>query len=161
MRRVNPSPPNGHPPRRGVIAVELAVAMPFLITTLLGVWDIGRLTTVSQILNNAAREGSRRASTGQDDVDAIKQAVLAYLGRAGISTTGVTITVQNETQPAVANPQVASQMDLIRVSVTLPSNNVRWIVLSSLLGSQTLSVSNAWHSMRDIPLTVSATIPID
>jgi Flp pilus assembly protein TadG len=144
-----------------VIAVELAVAMPFLITTLLGVWDIGRLTTVSQILNNAAREGSRRASTGQDDVDAIKQAVLAYLGRAGISTTGVTITVQNETQPAVANPQVASQMDLIRVSVTLPSNNVRWIVLSSLLGSQTLSVSNAWHSMRDIPLTVSATIPID
>lgn len=161
MKLIRPNAPSHSTARRGVIAVELAVAMPMLVTALLGVWDVGRLTEVSQILNNAAREGSRRASTGQDDVDAIQQAVLSYLGRAGITTTGATVTVANETQPTVTNPQVATQMDLIRVSVTLPSNNVRWIVLNNLVGSQTLSVSNAWHSMRDIPLTVSTTIPID
>lgn len=86
---------------------------------------------------------------------------MSYLERAGISTTGVTVGISNLTQPSVTNPQLATQMDLIKVTVTLPSNNVRWIVLSGLIGSSTLTASSAWNSMRDIPLTVSTTIPID
>jgi ABC-2 type transport system ATP-binding protein len=45
--------------RRGVAVVELAVLLPFLLVVLLGIWEVGRLIEVQQILNNAAREGAR------------------------------------------------------------------------------------------------------
>jgi Flp pilus assembly protein TadG len=146
---------------RGVIAVECAMVLPLLLTILLGVWDIGRLVDASQILNNAAREGGRQASTGQAAVTDIQNAILNTLSQAGVSTTGVTISVTNLTNASRSDPTTANQLDQFQVAVTLPSSNVRYISLNNLIGSNTLRAVSVWNSMRDIPLTVSTTIPIN
>ncbi len=52
--------------RSGVAIVETAVLLlPIFIFTLFGVWEVGRLVQIHQIVANAAREGARQASTGQ------------------------------------------------------------------------------------------------
>ena len=43
----------------GVIMVEIAVILPFLILLILGIWDLGLLAHEHQVLQNAAREGAR------------------------------------------------------------------------------------------------------
>lgn len=51
------------PARRGVAAVEFAfVTMLFVVPLIIGVWEVGRLIQVQQIVSNAAREGARLAS---------------------------------------------------------------------------------------------------
>lgn len=46
--------------RRGVASVELAfVFMFFMIPLMIGIWEVGRLVQVQQIVSNAAREGAR------------------------------------------------------------------------------------------------------
>src|SRR4051812_10728900 len=60
------------PARRGVAAVEFAfVTMLFVVPLILGVWEVGRLIQVQQIVSNAAREGARmaaQASTMQNGI---------------------------------------------------------------------------------------------
>jgi Flp pilus assembly protein TadG len=51
------------PPRRGVAAVETAVVLNFfLVPLLIGIWEMGRLVQVQQIVANSAREGARLAA---------------------------------------------------------------------------------------------------
>jgi Flp pilus assembly protein TadG len=51
------------PARRGVAAVEFAfVAWLFVVPLIIGVWEVGRLIQVQQIVSNSAREGARLAS---------------------------------------------------------------------------------------------------
>src|SRR5205085_3822900 len=51
-------------PRRGAATVELAVLLPLLVTLLLGIWEVGRLIDVTQVLFNGAREGGRLGAVG-------------------------------------------------------------------------------------------------
>ena len=60
MRRVN-----RFKNRRGAVAVEAAMTLPLLLTLMLGVWEVGRMIQVQQILVNAAREGARLAGGGR------------------------------------------------------------------------------------------------
>ncbi|AGA31523.1 TadE/TadG family type IV pilus assembly protein [Singulisphaera acidiphila] len=159
LTRTSAHPCSG--PKRGVAAVELAIALPLLLTLLLGVWDMGRLIDVTQILNNATREGGRRASTGQDSVAQIQQAVLDYLIQAKLKTDGAIVTVTNLTNAANSDPTTADQLDQFEITATLPSNNVRWVAMNNLLGSNTLKATCRWSSMRDIPLIVPTSIPIN
>ncbi|MFO0953825.1 MAG: TadE/TadG family type IV pilus assembly protein [Isosphaeraceae bacterium] len=146
--------------RAGLAAVEFAICLPLLITILLGVWDYGRLVTAKQIVVNAAREGCRQASSGQKTTTQVKQAALNYLKLSGLSTTGVTVTATNLASGAPSNdPSQASQLDQLQVVVTMPSSNARLIILNSLLGPSSLSATCTWLSMKDIPLSVSSTIP--
>lgn len=89
-----------HPRRRGVAAIELAfVTMLLIIPLLLGIWEVGRLVQVQQIVSNAAREGARLSAQGytinpdtgtltQIKIDSgavpIKAAVYDYLYAAGL-----------------------------------------------------------------------------
>jgi Flp pilus assembly protein TadG len=145
--------------RRGAVAVELGLVLPLLVTLLLGVWDIGRLIDASQILDNAAREGGRCASTGKVTTSGVQTAVLEYLKQAGLSTTGVTVSVSDLTTSGNSDPTTATQLDQYQITVTMPSNNVRWIVMNNLIGSSSLTSTCLWNSMKDIPLSVSTTIP--
>ncbi|HEY1187225.1 MAG TPA: TadE/TadG family type IV pilus assembly protein [Gemmata sp.] len=98
--------------RRGVAAVELAfVFMLFVIPLMFGIWEVGRLVQVQQIVSNAAREGARlsaqaytinssgtptqiKVSTGSVNVH---DAVYAYLYAAGLTNlkpADVTVTFQ-------------------------------------------------------------------
>ncbi len=96
--------------RRGVASIELAfVTMLLVIPLMIGIWEVGRLVQVQQIVSNAAREGARlsaqaytinasgdptqiRVTSGSASV---KDAVYDYLYSAGLtnlSPADVTVT---------------------------------------------------------------------
>ncbi len=103
MRRsLSPPAPRrfARPPRRGVAAIELAfVFMLFVIPLMIGIWEVGRLVQVQQIVSNATREGARLSaqaytinssgSPTQIKVTAgtinIKDVVYDYLYAAGLT----------------------------------------------------------------------------
>lgn len=80
--------------RSGVAAVEAATVLPFLLLTLFGIWEVGRLINVKLTIYNACREGARQASTGQKTASAnhpdlpsnphyqVQEAILNYLKNA-------------------------------------------------------------------------------
>lgn len=149
------------PRRRGVAAVELAVVLPLLLVMLLGAWEVGRMVEVQQLLTNGCREGGRQASTGSKDVTAVKQDVVNYLQRNGINSVSTSdVTVTNLTDSSRADPTVAAQLDRFRVTVTIPFNSVRWVLLNQITNAQYLSATVDWYSMRDIPITVNNQIPL-
>jgi Flp pilus assembly protein TadG len=148
------------PGRRGTAAVELAVVLPLLVLLLLGIWEVGRLVEAQQLLSNAAREGGRQASTGKKTTAEVQQDVLNYLAKAGVNTTGATVTVTNLTDSTRSDPTTAQQMDQLQITVTLPFDNVRWALVNHIVSGTTLTGSATWYSMRDLPLNVSNVIPI-
>jgi Flp pilus assembly protein TadG len=68
--------------RRGVAAVEFAVCLPALFVILYGLWEVGRITQVQNVMWNSAREGARDASGGQVDLQGVANNVLLYLQSA-------------------------------------------------------------------------------
>src|SRR5262249_27198087 len=80
--------------RHGSAAVEFAVTALFLVPLLVGLWEVGRLVEVQQLLANAAREGGRQASTGNVNAAGVQATVVSYLTRNNIpcSTSNVTVT---------------------------------------------------------------------
>ena len=65
--------------RRCAAAVEFAVCSPLLVLLLLGLWEIGRITEVGNVMWNSAREGARDASLGQANLQAVASNLLLYL----------------------------------------------------------------------------------
>ncbi len=147
--------------RRGAAAVELAVVLPLLLLLLMGVWEVGRLVEVQQLITNSAREAGRQASTGAKTTDQVIQAAKDYLARAGLTTTNVTVTVDNLTDSSRNDPTTAEQLDHYRVTVSIPFNDVRWIFLNQITSVTTIMGGAEWFSMKDVPLEISTTIPIE
>ena len=81
--------------RRGAAAVEAVFLMPIILTLMLGVWEVGRMIQVSQILANAAREGARVAAGGYVNgtavtVSTVQTEVQNYLTAAGLPSAAAT-----------------------------------------------------------------------
>lgn len=91
--------------RRAVAAVEFALCLPFIVLALLGVWEVGRIAQVSNVLWNGAREAARDASLGQDNLQTVAANLTVYL------------------QSALPNAFVPGHStSLIAPTITLPSN---------------------------------------
>jgi Flp pilus assembly protein TadG len=146
--------------RRGAASVEFAVIALFLVPLLIGVWEVGRLVEVQQYLSNAVREGGRQASTANRNADEVKQVVVKYLTSNGIPASVNDVTVVNLTSSSRNDPTQGEQLDHYRVSITIPFNSVRWILLNQITNQTTLSASADWYSMRDVPLAIDPTIPL-
>ncbi|MBM3983693.1 MAG: pilus assembly protein [Planctomycetes bacterium] len=88
------------PARKGVAAIELAfVTMLLVIPLMIGIWEVGRLVQVQQIVSNSAREAARLSAqaftisssgtTTQIQVTGgaanIRDAVYDYLYAAGLT----------------------------------------------------------------------------
>ena len=128
--------------RRGTAIVEAAILLPLVLLLLLGVWELGRMAEVTQILNNAAREGARAASTGQNSYAQVKTIVVNYLNAAGVTDqSGLRVDIANltandngpgtdgtvgTTKVSDYDPSQASQLDKLQVTVSLPLDNFRW-----------------------------------
>lgn len=166
--------------RRGVAAIELAlVFMCFLLPMMLGVWEVGRLVQVQQIVSNGAREGARLAaqgftintsgsptqittSTGNPNVH---DSVYQYLYAAGLTNLApadVTVTFQflaprSDGQPST-EPYQGEKGQPLQVSVTIPWNRVRWSNLG-LVNPTTVTYTVVWRMAIDDPFTVNDTLP--
>lgn len=151
--------------RRGLASVEFAFCLPLFFILLLGLWEVGRMVQVMQVLFNAAREGARQASTATEPLVNIKANVKSYIQSAEPSITNMTgyeLTYTNITHATVTDPVDATQLDRFSISVALPFDNVRWSVVRYLVPSGTMLRANVdWYSMRDLPVDVTTGLPVD
>jgi Flp pilus assembly protein TadG len=160
--------------RRGAAAVEMAFMMPLLLGLIVGVWEVGRFVQVTEIMNNAAREGARLASqatiinttgaytqismTGSSPN--VTDTVTQYLEGAGLTNvTGlqVTFTYLNG-DTSLTQPYQGVQNQQFQIQVTMPFSNVAWSSLS-LVNPSTVGGVCVWQLMVDTPFTVSTTLP--
>jgi Flp pilus assembly protein TadG len=150
--------PHG-PGRHAAAAVELALVLPSVLVPLLfGMWEMGRLIEVQQVVANSVREGGRTAATGQFSNAQVQQVVLNYLQNGGISTAGVTPTVTNLTRGG--DVSAAQQLDQLQVMVSVPYSNVQWLATNWILpAGSSMNASTIWMSLVNVPLVVSTTIP--
>ena len=146
--------------RSGTAAVELAVCLPFLLVVITGVWEVGRMVQVQQLVANAAREGGRQASAGQKDPTTVRQYVVNYMNMNGVTGVDLTmVTLTNITNSARTDPTTAMQLDQYRLTVTVPYSVIRWSTIAQITSTSSLTASADWYSMRDSPISVSTTIP--
>jgi Flp pilus assembly protein TadG len=164
--------------RRATAAVELALLLPtILVPMLFGMWEVGRLVQIQQIVDNAAREGGRQAASGKYTNSQVQTDVQNYLTNSGLSLTDssgnsdvtVTVTVTNlVSQPSpLPNPgnpandaTNASQQDIVNVSVKYPYSNIRWLATNWFVpANANLTCSVNWRCVADLPVTVSTSIP--
>ncbi len=146
-------------PRHGTAAVEAAVTLPIVVILILGMLEVGRLTEVQEILNNAAREGARQAATATYTNSQVQNVVLNYLNRAGVPTGAATVTVADLTS-AGTDVSNATQNDQLQVTVSMPFSNVRWTNSSFFTsGSTTLQATAIWFSAAAQDYPTSITVP--
>lgn len=119
--------------RRGVAAVELAIAVMPLMMIMMGILEGGRLMMVEEQLGNAAREGARLAvlggstmgsSTSTSSTD-VNYRVRQYLAPAQIIN-GVSVTITDLDAPTIGDLTEASAGDRIQVAVSVPFQQVAW-----------------------------------
>ena len=67
--------------RRGATVVETAFVLMIALTLTLAIYDYGRYFMLSQLVNNAAREGARQAvaNTNTQNTAMIQNTVVQYL----------------------------------------------------------------------------------
>jgi len=143
-------------PRTAVAAVEFAVTAPLLLLLLTGVWEVGRMVYVKQIISNAAREGARAASSGSFDYAAIQSRVRNYVRNSGLLETNVVVEVKSITNNTGPNysPTNASQLDELEVYVSIPFNDVRWAALDQITSIQNIEATSRWYSAKDVPIVI-------
>lgn len=104
--------------------MECAVLLPLLLGLVLGVWEVGRMLEVHQLLTNAAREGGRLAAGGAPPAD-VTAHVRAYLLNAGLSARVVDRTTTTYDDKA----KTAEGANAHRVVVSLRARDVMWVQL--------------------------------
>jgi Flp pilus assembly protein TadG len=68
--------------RRGAAAVEFAVCAIPMFVLLIGLWEVGRMVEVQQVVWSSAREAARDASLGQDGLQTVATNLTNYLQNA-------------------------------------------------------------------------------
>jgi Flp pilus assembly protein TadG len=132
--------------RHGAAAVELALTMPIILALLLGVWEVGRIAEVENILNSAASEGARQASTGTNSAAQVQTIVTNYLKWAGMPTQNVSVTVNDVTNPSYGIDS-ATELDSLQITVTIPFKDVRWTGATLVTSNSTnLTATATWYA---------------
>ena len=173
-----------HPIRRGVAAVEMGfVTMIFVVPMVIGIWEVGRLIHVQQVVANSAREGARLAAQGftittngtavqihkATGSPNVKDVVCDYLRAAGLTTlqpSDVTVTFQfleaRLTNPGAGStpsePYLGEKGQRFTVSVSIPWDKVRWINLG-LLRPTEVKFTVTWRMMIDDVFTINENLP--
>ena len=150
--------------------MEAAFCLPLLVVLMIGMWEVGRMIQVSQILANAAREGARYAAAGSMNgtpitVAMVQQTVSDYLTGSGLpaaAVSGAQVKLTNLSSHTWTNPCDAQPMDQFSITVTIPSgaafNSLQWCVLK-VTGVNQLSANVNWVSLTDLQVNVNTQLP--
>jgi Flp pilus assembly protein TadG len=157
--------------RRGLAAVEAAFTLPIVVVLMTGVWEVGRMIEVNQLVTNAAREGARVAAGGNINgvgvtVSTVQQKVRDYMTAAGLPSTAITnaqITLTNQSGNSWTDPCDAQPLDKFQVQVIIPSgtafDSLRWSFLTKITSLNQISVAVTWMSANNSQVTVSSSLP--
>lgn len=166
--------------RRGVAAVEMAlVSICFVVPLMIGVWEVGRLVQVQQIVSNSAREGARLAAqaftintdgtqtqvTVNSGTPNVTDTIYQYLYAAGLTNlqkSDVTVTFQflapksDGTTPT--EPYLGEKGEPFQVTVSIPWSKVRWINLG-LVQPTTVTFTVTWQMLIDDKFSLNESMP--
>jgi Flp pilus assembly protein TadG len=155
--------------RGGIAAVETALVLPVLLTFLIGFWEVGRILQVQQILCIAARDAARQAGSGLLTNTQVKQTAVNSVKRILNDTSGamtknivVDVVVYSKDAPTVAETIDVSQaqsLDLLKVTVSIPYGDVRWINLPMLTGATLLRAETMWLLLKNLPYPTTVPQP--
>ena len=127
--------------RRGAAAVEFAVVAPLFFLLVFGMIEFGRMVMVQQIMTNASREGARVGvldGVTETDVEGAVQNYLSTASVAGAETDVVAIDDVTQMEKLFA---LSDYGDAIKVTVTVPFDQVSWLPSPMFLGGNTLSAT--------------------
>ena len=183
MRR-RPLPPSRC--RSGTAAVEFAAVLTFvLVPMMIGLWEMGRVVQVQQIVAASAREGARLAaqantinSSGNSTqimasvwpanplyIPNVKAAVMQYLSGCGLSqlawadvTVAFAFTSGNT---ALTDPYQGAKGQKFNVTVTLNQaalDKCLWTALG-LVKPSSVAYTASWQIMVDDPFSIDSNLP--
>lgn len=174
MSRAAPEGELRRPPRSGAATVEFAIILMPLLILLFGIWEVGRMIQVQEILSAAAREGARIAAQGtivnltgayteirvSGSDPNLTDIVRLSLEQAGLDATGLEVTFINVTDSGRAEPYQALKGDQVRVLVRIPYANVRLTTVPFLdAGLEYITASADFYAVRDDPFQVEESLP--
>lgn len=151
--------------------MEAAVVFPVLIIIMYGVWEVGRLIQVKQVMTNAAREGARAASGAYVSgapvtVTTVQNSVKNYMTAAGFpsaAVNGATIQLINQSGNVWTNPSDAKPLDAFQVLLTIPEGppfeSLKLGPFNRLTNVRQIAVAVTWQSSTDELITVSNQLP--
>jgi Flp pilus assembly protein TadG len=163
-------------PRRANATVEFAVVLALvLIPLLIGTWELSRVAEYQQLASNAAREGARRASSCQINTSQTAQVVFDYLRNANIPVSNAKVTIENVTggysirysgtggvdSGTDWDITASTQNDQLRLTVTVPYNDLSWSQLNPIYSGGTLTAQTTWWSLKDKDFPSLADPPIE
>jgi Flp pilus assembly protein TadG len=131
--------PPGRNNRLAAAAVEFAFIAPLLVTLILAMIEFGRVMMVMEVLTNAAREGCRVGVLPGSTTSDVTTHVNNYLTESSIQSSFASTTVY--VNGSVGNPSSAAAGDQIKVTISLPFNNVSWLPVPLFMGGKTMSSS--------------------
>ena len=131
--------------RQGAAAVEFAIVAPVFFLMILGMIEIGRGVMVQQIITNASREGARLAVLPDTTTSEVTDRVDEILLNASIS--GATTEILNANDETI-NPEDIGFGEVIKVTVSIPFNQVSWLPSSKYLGDKTLTSTTVMRGER-------------
>jgi Flp pilus assembly protein TadG len=158
--------------RRAAVAVEAAIVLPVLLIMMLGIWEVGRIIQVQQMLVNAAREGARLAAGGYVNSTPVtntmvEQTVRDYLRSAGLPTTAVNnaqIILTCQVSPGWTHPSDAQPLDQFRVTVRIPAgaafDSLRWSFVTKITSKSDMEAYVDWVSLNNVPIAVDTQLPL-
>lgn len=176
------------PTRSGAAAVEFIFVLSFiLVPVMFGVWEVGRLVLIQQIVANSAREGARLAAQARtinqsgsptqivttinpasntQNLPNVKATVVQSLRGAGLTNLNwddVTVNFAFLDTPAGATvgatePYQGVKNQRFSVSVSIPFAKVRWVNMG-FINPTSVNYTADWRIMVDDPFSVNITMP--
>lgn len=110
--------------RRGAVAVETALLMPFLATLILGITEIGQVQRAQCYVSEAAYAGGSTASRpGSSSSETISD-IRTILTSCKMTATSAVITIK--VNDVIGDVATAQRNDKISVTVAIPVSAISW-----------------------------------
>ena len=110
--------------RRGAVAVEVALVMPFLATMILGITEVGQVQRAQCYISEAAYAGGVAGSLPGSSNAQIISDVKTFLTSCKMTATSAVVTIK--VNDAIADISTAKRNDKISVTVAIPVSAVSW-----------------------------------